>query len=555
MAYFNHAFTKMFLGTQVSGSGTGENPNANLVDGFLITAGKHSVVLSETSATAADNYGPGSYGFFDPNTWLSVNEASLTPGNCCPLVLASASLLSKDKLNQYIGGYKESNKSKMINPRYIQRVYRVDSCTPQQSVISIGTTPQTGAGIATLGATVLGTETYVNGTYTNINLTGGTGSSAKATVVVVANAVSSITLTSAGIAYTAGDVLTLASAAVATPGSLTELVAGTSTTITVATAAVTTNIGFQGGTVQANCCYNYLCGETYYLRIDIKGSPALRFLNHNAYQTLSAYTGCCSGPTPTNVDPTLVYLAWAKALVLNNYLKDLVAPVVYDYTGVAWYAPGTTVTYDGTNTPVTTAQWWTSPTGVDQYAASVQAGAWVDECTAGMRLFGAYVETKFGNCSFQIVDFFEKEPVRLYASLVDFNGDPCVFEGLCVYNDCLGVQGMGFGEQVVRDLILAESYLQNFFATDIRIREITQGDQILNSVSRNALYTRYYILHNVPRFNNPSGVFDNDRYMLEIITNGVNTDLEDFLNAWLEACPNCVTLETEDCTHCDVIAD
>ena len=172
-----------------------------------------------------------------------------------------------------------------------------------------------------------------------------------------------------------------------------------------------------------------------------------------------------------------------------------------------------------------------------------------------MRLFGAYVETKFGNCSFQIVDFFEKEPVRLYASLVDYNGDPCVFEGLCVYNDCRGVQGMGFGEQVVRDLILAESYLQNFFATDIRIREITQGDQILNSVSRNALYTRYYILHNVPRFNNPSGVFDNDRYMLEIITNGVNTDLEDFLNAWLEACPNCVTLETEDCTHCEVEPD
>ena len=464
MAYFNHAFTKMFLGTQVSGAGAGQNPNTNLVDGFLITAGKHSVVLSETSATAADNYGPGSYGFFDPNTWLSVNEASLTPGNCCPLVLASASLLSKDKLNQYIGGYKESNKSKMINPRYIQRVYRVDSCTPQQSVISIGTTPQT-----------------------------------------------------------------------AIPGLPAD--------------------NFQGGTVQANCCYNYLCGETYYLRIDIKGSPALRFLNHNAYQTLSAYTGCCSGPTPTNVDPTLVYLAWAKALVLNNYLKDLVAPVVYDYTGVAWYAPGTTETYDGTMTTVTTAQWWTSPTGVDQYAASPQASAWVDECTAGMRLFGAYVETKFGNCSFQIVDFFEKEPVRLYASLVDYNGDPCVFEGLCVYNDCRGVQGMGFGEQVVRDLILAESYLQNFFATDIRIREITQGDQILNSVSRDALYTRYYILHNVPRFNNPTGVFDNDRYMLEIITNGANGDLEDFLNAWLDACPNCVTLETEDCTHCDVEPD
>jgi hypothetical protein len=114
---------------------------------------------------------------------------------------------------------------------------------------------------------------------------------------------------------------------------------------------------------------------------------------------------------------------------------------------------------------------------------------------------------------------------------------------------------MGFGEQVVRDLILSERYLQNFFHTDIRIREITQGDQILNSVDRNALYTRYYILHSVPRFNNPTGTFDNDRYMLEIISKGTNAALEAFLTAWLTNCPNCVELETEDCTHCCVVTD
>jgi hypothetical protein len=465
MAYFNHAFNKVFLGTQDSGPGAGQNPNPNLVDGFIITAGKQSVELGNTSSIPASNYGVGSYGFFvnDPSSGLiSVDTTYFSYNTCCPLTLASASLLSKDKLNQYTGGYKESNKSKLINPKYIQKVYRVDSCTPQQAVISVGTTPQT-----------------------------------------------------------------------IIPGLPAD--------------------NFQGGTVQANCCYNFLCGETYYLRIDIKGSPALRFLNHNAYQTLSAYTGCCTGPTPTNVDPTLVYIEWAKALVINNYLKDLAAPVVYDYTQVAWYAPGTTVTYDGTNTPVTPAEWWTN------YPASAQAIAWTsalpNTCEAGLRLFGAYVETKFGNCSFQVTDFFEKEPVRLYASLVDYNGDPCVFEGLCVYNDCRGIQGMGFGEQVVRDLILSERYLQNFFATDIRIREITQGDQILNSVDRNALYTRYYILHSVPRFNNPTGTFDNDRYMLEIISNGTNAALEAFLTAWLASCPNCVELETEDCTRCCVVTD
>lgn len=465
MAYFNHSYPKVFLGTQTSAV----NPNVNLTDGFITTAGIPTVSLGNTVGAVNTIYGPGSYGFFDPNTNLSVTTSFFGSTTCCPLYLAAASLMANDKIGQFHGGYKESNKSKLINPRYIQKVYKVTTCVPQQSIISVGYTPQT-----------------------------------------------------------------------AIPGLPVE--------------------NFQGGTVQANCCYNFLCGETYYLRIDVKGSPALRALNHQAYENISAYTGCCVGPTPTTVDPTLVYIEWAKAIVINNYLKDFVAPVVYDYTGVAWYAPGTTVTYDGTATPVTPAQYW------DNYPASAQALAWVstlpNACQAGMRLFGAYVETKFGNCSFQVTDFFEKEPVRIFASLVDLNGDPCVFEGLCVYNDCRGVQGMGFGEQVVRDLILSESYLQNFFATDIRIREITQGDQILNSVNRNALYTRYFILHSVPRWNNPTSVFDTDRYMLEIIVTEANplvpvgnAALETFLNAWLADCPNCVTLDTQSCVRCTVEPD
>jgi hypothetical protein len=454
MAYFNHAFTKMFLGTQVTGASP-LNPNTNLTNGFITVAGIPTSVLGDVNTGVANNnYGPGSYGLFDAKTYLSVSEATVD-GTCCPLILASASLLHNDKIGPFHGGYKESNKSKLINPKFVRRFYRVDSCVPEQAVISIGWTPETAAG----------------GLDPN---------------------------------------------------------------------------NFQGGTNASECCYEFLCGETYYLRIDIKGSPTLRYLNHQAYQTLSAYTGCCSGPTPTLVDSTLVMIEWAKALVINQYLTPFIAPVVFDEAGVAWYAPGTTVTYDGTNTPVTSAQWW------DAY---VSPGHTPGAC-AGLRLYGAYVETKFGNCSFQVTDFFEKEPVRILASLVDYNGDPCVFAGLCVYNDCRGVQGMGFGEQVVRDLILAESYLQNFFHSDIRIREITQGDQILNSVSRNALYTRYYILHSVPRYNNPTGTFDNDQYMLEVISTGTNAAFESTMNTWLSSCGDgCVSLETESCTHCEYAPD
>lgn len=459
MAYFNHAFRKVFLGTSTNPQ---LNPNLNVGGGFVTNAVAPiaTSVLNTTNATLLfDNYGPGTFGFFDPNTWQSVDATFFAGAQpCCPLILASASLLANDKIGPFHGGYQETNKSKMINPKYLQRAYKVETCVPQQSVISIGNTPTT------------------------------------------------------------------------SPGGLPDS-------------------GFQGGTTNADCCKEFLCDETYYLRIDIKGSPALRFLNHNSYQTVYAYTGCCTGPVPTPVDSTLVMIAWAEMIIANAYLNQLALPVVYDETGVSWFAPGTTVD-PITGAPIPAGQTW------DNY---VSPGHGAGLC-AGLRLFGAYLETKFGNCSFQITDFFEKEPVRLYASLVDYNGDPCVFENLCVYNDCLGVQGMGFGEQVVRDLILSESYLQNFFATDIRIREITQGDQILNSVNRNALYTRYFLLHSVPRFNNPTGTFDNDRYMLEIIVSEANPlvpvgnpALEAFLSAWFTACPNCVTLEVESCTRCTIV--
>ena len=71
MAYFNHAFKKVFLGTQVSGA-LPLNPNANLDDGFIITAGLPTSVLGNVNTGVANNnYGPGSFGLFDAKTLFS----------------------------------------------------------------------------------------------------------------------------------------------------------------------------------------------------------------------------------------------------------------------------------------------------------------------------------------------------------------------------------------------------------------------------------------------------------------------------------------------------
>jgi hypothetical protein len=480
MAYFNHAFHKVFLGNaNVTTDPTPPAFSASVAagTGFIDTPGVATSALSEPGVK------PGYFGVFDAKTYLSI-APSATYSPCCPFIIASSPIFTNDKIGPFAGGYRESNKSKMINPRYVRQFYYVAPCVPQQSVVSIGTT--VGMTNGPVGDNYATACEALDDDFLNAN-------------------------------------------------------------------------NFQGGTTCNYCCKEFLCGETYYLRIDIKGSPALRFLNHQAYQTVSAYTGCCSGPAPTPVDPTLVYIEWAKAIYINPYIKDLVFPVVFDTVGGAWYPPNTTLGPQGE--AVLPTQWWTAYDTADWDGTA---------CTAGLRLFGAYVETKFGNCTFQVTDFFEKEPVKILASEVDYTGDPCTFSGLCVYTECYGVQGMGFGEQVLRDLIISESYLQNYVGSgqDFRIREITQGYDTINSIDRNSantLYGRYYLLHSVPRFNNPTGVFDNDQYMLEIITSidptvvplptGQIDAFEDVMGFLLgDNCADCVELgDPIECTACDVV--
>ncbi|BCV02224.1 MAG: hypothetical protein CM15mV51_0390 [uncultured marine virus] len=120
-----------------------------------------------------------------------------------------------------------------------------------------------------------------------------------------------------------------------------------------------------------------------------------------------------------------------------------------------------------------------------------------------------------GNCSFDTRDFYEKEPISIVLSLLDESGDPC--------NDCgvatstPGKMSTTSGETVLRALLLTESYMQNPYnqgnKDSARIREIELSDDIVGAVDRSALYEVWQLQHSVPRFNNPTGVFDNDQYV------------------------------------------
>ena len=496
MSYFNHAFQKTFVGT----------------NGFVNT-------LSGKLGSPGNILTGGQFAFVDAKTW-SLKTAA--PADCCPLVLAAGSIYQNDKIGPFHGGYKETNKSKTINGKYVSKFYRVDPCLPQNEVVHLGNTVYTDDVALTLSISTAGSGLQ-DGVYADVELCpAGTlpgGQNAYANITVVGGVVTFVELTNGGSGFTTGDLI---APCVVLPGAEAEQ----------PEFEVTAGVG-------ANCCKEFFCGETYTLRVDVKGSPALRLLNHNSYIIASAFGGCCpeGSIAPVATDSTLIFRQWADAIVRYPVISPFLLPILIDETGTPWYAPGTDATF-------------LADEGVDTWDHYVSTGHVDGEC-AGLVLVGAYVDTKFENCTFQLTDFYEVEPVRIYASEVDLNGDPCLFNGVCVIKECQGRQAMGLGESVARDVILSEQYRQNFFHTDLRIREITQGPSVFTYIDRNLLYTRYYLIHNVPRFNNPSSTFDNDQYLLEIITDGVEAAFEEFVNDWLKkACiNNCNDIEEVSCVQ------
>jgi len=65
------------------------------------------------------------------------------------------------------------------------------------------------------------------------------------------------------------------------------------------------------------------CGKTQFMRIDVKGSPALRFLNHNAYAIGDSANVCCV-EGQEYIDPTLIVGAMAQMVLADPLIKPFV---------------------------------------------------------------------------------------------------------------------------------------------------------------------------------------------------------------------------------------
>jgi len=165
-----------------------------------------------------------------------------------------------------------------------------------------------------------------------------------------------------------------------------------------------------------------------------------------------------------------------------------------------------------------------------------------------LEIVGAYVDTTFGDASFSPRDHVEYQPVELYSSIsiLDVLGNQCATTCIIPAEVQQAIQGRGFGETLVRELILSKRYQQEPWQQDPRLREVLDYSVANPAVSTPELlrankYLIYNLLHAVPRKANPSGMMDNDQYMIRLYVPssvGRLTLLEQNIGNWLTTANN-----------------
>jgi hypothetical protein len=282
------------------------------------------------------------------------------------------------------------------------------------------------------------------------------------------------------------------------------------------------------------------CGEPLRFRLDVKGSPALRFLNRNAYAiadsefSLNNNASVCCANNQEYLDP-VVALAKIGAFLIQDPIIGKFLSTTLATTATLHYANtsaglGTIASPAGIAPHTINDVIGTSPTYTPETTPTRWAALTLEANTL------ANLSTNFGFGSFDTRDFYETEPITFAGSILDETGNPC--------NNCgtvtttIGVRPETTGETVVRDLLLTESYMQNPInrgnKDSARMREILGFDasNSYSSISRTTNYDVNYIEHVVPRFNNPSSTFDSEQYLYKIYsTTSATTVVDNMMTA------------------------
>ena len=476
MAYFNNAFNKTFI-----------------ADSTLATANTGSGALTA-----------GQVALVDGSDWESV---ALAGGAGVPAIAAGdlayvvqGSFYTKDTIgnNPGHGGYKESVKSKGINPRYITRLWETNCTVASQATAKLCLA----ADCAPCGKTqfmridvkgspalrFLNHNAYAIADSANVCCIDGQEYIDPA--LIMGNMMEMALMDPLIKPFVAeGDVNGLLEGAGLTLSGGTGYAVGLS---------ATTAVDSLGTAITAVTRPGFVDAQVSVLAVSGAGAIAALPGGLDISQAGSGYkVGDVVTLSAGNADATLTVAAAGLTAGGVTVTSTTAAGVATNAVYTIAQAKGTAAS--GNYTPST------DPNG------SVKISA----CT---EIVGAYVDTVFGNCSFDTRDHYNAEPVEIILSSLDETGNPC--------NDCgvatrtPGSMQQTQGEEVIRDLIMSERYRQSPYnqgnASSARIREIEMSDELLASVDRSATYKAYYIQHSVPRFNNPTGVFDNDQYVYKV---------------------------------------
>jgi hypothetical protein len=385
MAYFDHAFKKTFFMYNFARSGSTENL-------FY-----------------------GDVGFFDAKSWNAIPSEEASMAAHPQLVLAAGTQLTADKRGTH-GGYMESIKSQVIEPRNVHRFWKVRGRSAQGHIVQLG--------------------------------------------------------------WDSSDAATAPT---------------------------------------------FYCGATYHLRIDVKGSPALRLFDHHVYRTFVVRTKCCvNTDTPEKVDPVSVLLGFAEQINKDPIVSKFINATVVDGSGTI---------------------------NPDTYTVLTDSGD-IAATTAGLRLTVGYTDTTFTYCSFDPRDYYELEPLVISsAQLMDETGDPCSNFKKLTFTEIQAAQvSDGRSDTIIRELLLLNDYRQDHFEIDTRRKDAFGQFGLFNLIGPGTICDSYYILHSAPRKYNPSGVYDHDQYLLRICTpedygGGVILSFEEWFVAYLDSANSNVQLE------------
>lgn len=458
------------------------------------------------SGVATNALTAGQIGMYAPTSATNSTLATVA-ASVKPFYVVQGSYFAADKIGSH-GGYKESIKSKLVNPKYISRVIRVTAKSAVNQVIKVTAN----------GTGLTADETYrlrldIKGSpalrflnhqlYRTLDYWAGcadtTNASYKKDPVMALLAwkdqINSYPIfdqmVKARVYKSAGAASAAASVA----------------SITTTSAAIT------WGTIPAYAAVGQKVSGT--------GIPANAFIT-----AINSNTATVTFPAQA-VAPTI------GGTVSVSFWNDLYSEAVSGSV----YIPGTSVVSDSAVA--------TSGNGAIVYSADANAASFTySNGKPHIEFTLGYVDTSFAACTFTPTDQYELEPLVAYAAVVDESGDVCLASSFDANANAVSasnpylsshgvevqapVQASGLGETLLRELILDGRYAQNAYpdssrVDSLRMREI-EADPMLGQVTRSSLYEKVLVLHNVPRWNNPTSTFDNDQYLLVFnVANGTST--------------------------------